>query len=234
MKKSHREENLRDIAQFRMFDDIFMAAVFDNQLEETQVLIRTILGRDDITVTESKAEDSVPNPRGRGVRLDILARDDKGNAYNFEVQREKSGASPKRARYIGAMVDSKLLKKGEDYPLLPDRYTIFITEKDYFGKKKPLYHAETRVKELGNIPLGDGVVIVYVNGAYRNKETPIGRLMHDFSCKNSSDIINPLLRNRVQYLKDYKGGQDRMCEIMERKVKKKMGRRKSRIGQKSN
>ena len=78
------------------------------------------------------------------------------------------------------MVDSRLLKKGEDYTLLPDRYTIFITEKDCFGRKKPIYHAQNKVPELDDAPLGDGVVIIYVNGEFRDTETAIGRLMHDF------------------------------------------------------
>ena len=41
---SQEEKNLQNIAEFRMFDDTFMAAVFDNRIEETQVLIHTILG----------------------------------------------------------------------------------------------------------------------------------------------------------------------------------------------
>ena len=200
-KAELRKRELKNIEEFRMMDDTFFAATFDGRIEETQVLIRTILGRDDIIVTESKAEDFVPNPRGHGVRLDVLARDEEGNAYNFEVQRSKAGASPKRARYTGSMVGSKLLKKGKDYKNLHERYTIFITETDYFGKMEPVYHAQNTIKELDNAPLGDGSYILYVNGKYRNTETPIGQLMHDFSCKNPSDIINPVLRERVGYLK---------------------------------
>ena len=215
---SHREQDLQDIAEFRMFDDTFMAAVFDGRTEETQVLIRTILNRDDIIVTESKAEDFVPNLRGHEVRLDILAYDKNGNAYNFEVQRDQRRASPKRARYTGAMVDSKLLEKGEDYEDLHERYTIFIMETDYYGKMEPVYHAQNTIKELDNAPLGDGSYILYVNGEYHNTETPLGRLMHDFSCKKASDIINPVLRERVEYLKGTEGGHETMCDIMERRI----------------
>ncbi len=218
---SHREQDLKDIAEFRMFDDTFMAAVFDGRTEETQVLIRTILGRDDIIVTDSKAEDFVPNLCGHGVRLDILAHDKNGNAYNFEVQRSKAGASPKRARYTGAMVDSKLLEKGEGYENLHERYTIFITEKDYYGKMEPVYHVQNKIEELDNAPFRDGSYILYVNGEYRNTETPIGRLMHDFSCKKASDIINPVLRERVEYLKGTEGGHETMCDIMERRIQER-------------
>ncbi len=210
-----KERTLRNIEEFRMIDDTFFAAVFDGQLEETGVLIRTILARDDISVVESKAQNFISNPRGREVKLDVLARDGEGNAYNIEVQRARAGATPKRARYTGAMVDTTLLEKGGDYETIPDRYTIFITEKDYYGKMEPVYHAQNRIEELDYAPLDDGSFILYVNGEYRNLKTPIGRLMHDFSCSNSSGIINPILKKRIQYLKGEEGEHGSMCKLMD-------------------
>jgi len=110
-----RDKNLEEkIADFRMFDDTFMSAVFDGKTEETEFLIRVILGRDDILVRESKAQFFMSNIYGRGVRLDILASDPNGNSYHFEVERSKGRASVQRARFTGAMVDSRLLRKGQD------------------------------------------------------------------------------------------------------------------------
>ena len=51
--------------------------------------------------------------------------------------------------------------------------------------------------------------------AYRNVETPIGQLMHDFFCANPDDMLNPLLRNRVSYLKETEGGREEVCKIVE-------------------
>ena len=42
--------------------------------------------------------------------------------------------------------------------------------------------------------------IVYVNGQFRNTDTPIGKLMHDFFCVDADEILNPLLKDRVKYL----------------------------------
>ncbi len=214
-KKEMKKREMKNIKELRMIDDTFFAAVFDGQTAETEVLIRTILNRDDITVVEAKVQNFIPNLRGHGVSLDILARDRDGRAYNIEVQRSNSGATPKRARFTGALVDTRLLEKGEDYEVLPDRFTIFITEDDYFKKMEPVYHAENRISELGYAPLCDGSCILYVNGSYRNLETPIGRLMHDFSCTDSSGIINPLLKERIKYLKEEEGGHRSMCKLMD-------------------
>ena len=136
------------IADFRMFDDTFMSAVFDGKKEETEFLINVILERNDIVVKESKAQFFMSNIYGRGVRLDIQALDLKGNAYHFEVERSKGRASVQRARFTGAMVDSRLLRKGQDFKEIPERYTIFITEEDFFEAGLPLYHAENKVAEL--------------------------------------------------------------------------------------
>lgn len=220
-ESDQRKEILEDIARFRLFDDTFMSAVFDGQNAETQLLIRTIMGRDDITVVKSKAQHSISNPYGHEVRLDVIAFDEDGKAYHFEVQRGYKGASVRRARFTAALVDTTLLAKGADYSLLPDRYTIFITEHDFFGMGCAMYHAENRIEEINNAPLGDGGHIIYVNGEYRNLETPIGQLMHDFSCVNPNDIINNLLRDRVRHLKDAEGGKGNMCEIMENLMEKK-------------
>ena len=74
--------------------------------------------------------------------------------------------------------------------------------------------------ELADAPLGDGSFIWYVNGANRDKSTRLGKLMHDFSCENPDDMLNPLLRDRVRYLK--KGeGKESMCDIMENLMDKR-------------
>ena len=213
-----RERNLKDIEEFRMFDDTFMSAVFDGKTEETEVLIRVILNRDDISVIDSKAQFFMSNVYGRGLRLDIFAKDNDGNAYHFEVERSKERASAQRARFTGAMVDSRLLKRGQDFKEIPERYTVFITEEDRFSKGLPAYHANYTIEELDHAPLGDGSHIIYVNGEYRNTDTPIGKLMHDFSCKNAADILNPVLRERVRILKETEGGREEVCQIMENRI----------------
>ena len=60
----------------------------------------------------------------------------------------------------------------------------------------------------------DGSHILYVNGAYRD-ESPIGRLMHDFSCTNPSDMYYGVLADRVRFFKESKEGIAVMCKVME-------------------
>ncbi len=190
-----------------------MSAAFDGQKNATKFLIDTITGLD-VTVKDTKAQYFVSNTKGHEVRLDIFATDKNGKIYHFEVQRTKEGASEKRARFISALVDSTMLGKGEDYSNLPDRYTIFITESDYFGAGLPLYHIENRIKELDR-PFADGAHVIYANGEFRDLSNPIGALMHDFSCTEPSDMINAVLKERVESKENYRRIQNYVCNYGE-------------------
>ena len=218
------QEKLQRIAKMRMFDDTLMNAVFDSRIEETQVLIQIILGRDDIRVISTKTQEEFINVYGRRVTLDIIARDADNKLYNIEVQRDKYKAPPQRARFHAAVTDITLLKDRQPFKEMPDRYTIFITEEDKFGKGIPMYHVENVIKELDDEPFQDGGHIIYVNGEYRDLVTPIGQLMHDFACTQARDILNPVLRERVRYLKESEGGNAEMCELVEEYAEKRAKR----------
>ena len=87
MEKNRDEERrkllLSKIEKFRLFDDDFMSKVFEDDIEATEFLLRTILQRDDLKVTESKGQVPIKNLLGRSVRLDIKARDKSGKLYNI-------------------------------------------------------------------------------------------------------------------------------------------------------
>ena len=218
------QDKLQRIAKMRMFDDTLMNAVFDSRISETEVLIQIILDRDDIKVTSTKTQEEFINVYGRMVTLDIVARDADNKLYNIEVQRDKYKAPPQRARFHAAVTDITLLKDRQPFKEMPERYTIFITEEDKFNRGLPVNHVENKIAELNDEPFCDGGHIIYVNGGYRNLATPIGQLMHDFACTQAKDILNPVLRERVRYLKESEGGTIEMCELVEEYAEKKAKR----------
>ena len=59
--------------------------------------------------------------------------------YNVEVQRDNSGADPKRARYHGSLLDANVVEPGEQFENINETYVIFITEKDYFEQGKLMH-----------------------------------------------------------------------------------------------
>ncbi len=150
------QDKLQRIAKMRMFDDTLMNAVFDRRIAETEVLIQIILGRDDIRVISTKTQEEFVNVYGRMVTLDIVARDTDKKLYNIEVQRDKYKAPPQRGRFHAAVMDITLLKDRQPFKEMSERYTIFITEEDKFGKGLPMYHIENTIAELGDTPFLDG------------------------------------------------------------------------------
>ena len=214
--EERRKRILSKIAKFRLFDDDFMSKVFEDDIGATEFLLRTILQRDYLVVTESKGQVSVKNLRGRSVRLDIKATDRDGKLYNVEVQRTDEDAGAKRARYHSAMLDANTLLPGQDFAQLPETYVIFITENDVLNGGLPLYHIERRIEELG-LAFGDESHIIYVNGKYRGDDA-IGRLMHDFSCTDPDDMNSSVLAERARYLKKDDIGVRLMSTVMEELV----------------
>ena len=63
----------------------------------------------------------------------------------------------------------------------------------------------------------DGSHIVYVNGNYKGDDT-VGRLMHDFGCKEAKDMYYPELAKGVKHFKE-EGGREKMCEAVEKYAK---------------
>ncbi len=141
-KEQQHKEDLQRIRGFRLIDDDFMNAVFDDNIEGTELLLRIILGKPNISVSRVKTQRVMKNLTGRDICLDIDANDDTGKEYNVEIQRADKGADRKRARYHSSIKDAHLLKPGDDFDKLPESYVIFITENDVMKGELPLYQVE--------------------------------------------------------------------------------------------
>ena len=204
---SFREEILRKIREFRLLDDEFMTEVFRENKEAVRLVLRIILGKPELEVSEVNVQEKVGNFIGRNLCVDVIARDN-GKLYNIEIQRSDAGSVPARARYHGSLLDATELEKGQDFRELPETYVIFITESDCFGEGLPVYSFDRYCPDIGR-SLEDGLHIVYVNGEYRGDDD-IGRLMEDFSCTNAGEMNYTELAERVRYLKENKDGENTM------------------------
>ena len=136
---------------------------------------------------------------GRDIRLDIWAQDGTGKHYNVEVQQRPEGAHIRRARFHSSMMDSRMLKAGQDFSELQDSYMVFITRTDIFGHGISVYTIDRHFRETDEF-FDDGSHIIYVNGAYKGDDA-IGNLVHDFACKESKDMYYPELAKGMKHFK---------------------------------
>ena len=209
-----QEKYLEALKKFRLIDDAFFSACFDDNAKDVEYILRIILEKDDLKVLKVQTQKSVENIYGRSVRFDVFATDTKGKLYNIEVQRADSGAIPERARYNSVMLDYHELNKQEDFRKLPESFVIFITENDVIGDSEKIYHIDRIVRETGK-DFGDGTHIIYVNGSFKGeKGKPLDDLIHDFFCENPQEMRHKQLAKRVSFLKENKGEVDSMSSII--------------------
>ncbi|MEE3496508.1 MAG: PD-(D/E)XK nuclease family transposase [Butyrivibrio sp.] len=209
------EEDLQRIRGFRLMDDDFMNVCLENNPEDTELILRIILGDGSLKVIDSKTQYLIKSLKGRDVWLDVKAEDANGRQMNIEIQRDDRGAARKRARYHSSIMDSNIMKPGQDFDDLPETYVIFITENDVLGGDLPIYHIERHIVEMDNDPFGDEEHIIYVNGANEDSETELGKLMHDFKCTNPDDMFFKELAKRPRYFKETDEGVKAMCKVIE-------------------
>lgn len=206
------QEDLQRLRGFRLLDDDFLTKCFEGDPQYIQLVLRIVLEMPDLEVVDVHTQVFVENLLNRSVRLDVVATDSVGRKMNVEIQRADKGAGRKRARYNSSMMDANLLQKGADFDTLPETYVVFITEHDVIGDGQPIYKIERHISGSGK-KFDDGSHILYVNGEYQD-ETPIGKLMHDFSCTDPADMYYDKLADRVRFFKESKGIAI-MCKAME-------------------
>lgn len=213
IKQQFREEDLQRLRGFRLLDDDFMTKCFEDNIECTELVVHIVLGRDDIKVERVETQHLMKNLQGRSIILDIYATDNTGKKINIEIQRADRGAGAKRARYHSSLIDANITEPGDELENLTETYVIFITEKDVLKGNLPTYHIDRMIKETG-VYFGDEAHILYVNGEYRD-DSPMGILMHDFSCTDPDDMKYRELAERARYFKEDEKGVAVMCKAME-------------------
>ena len=61
---------------------------------------------------------------------------------------------------------------------------------------------------------------LYVNGAYKDVESPVGKLIHDFMCRSADEMLCPPFAEVTNKYKNTSEGVDYMCKAVEEYAKK--------------
>ena len=209
------QQDLERLKSLRYMDDDFMTVCLADNFEGVELILRIVLGREDIKIKSVKIQEPLKNLQGRSAILDVHAIDSTDKEFDVEIQRKDAGAGAKRARHNSSLLDAHILKSGDNTEDIPDSYVIFITENDVMKGNQPIYPVERYVTIVENkVLFGDGSHIIYVNGKYRGNDE-IGKLMHDFSCTNPDDMHYEALAKKARYFKQDEKGVAAMCKIME-------------------
>lgn len=214
IKEREHQADLQRLRGLRPIDDDFMRCLFKDNIPLAELVLRIITGKQDLMITNCQTQKDMKRLAGaRSICLDAYGSDCEGKKYDLEIQRADKGAAPHRARYHSSVMDIENLDAGQEFEELPDTYTIFITEKDFFEKGESVYPIE-RINLVTGKSFDDGEHILYVNGEYRG-DSELGKLMHDFNCTDADDMNYDLLAERTRYLKENPEGVNAMCRVME-------------------
>lgn len=121
------------------------APMFDRVMSDEVVcreVVEVVLGVEVGKVVYHNVEQVIePTIDGRGVRLDAYLVGGEA-VYDVEMQTYGRMCIDKRFRYYQSVIDVGLLRKGEDYDLLPDSFIVFICADDPYGRGLPRYDFE--------------------------------------------------------------------------------------------
>ena len=172
-------------------DDAAFSIALGGNTECASFIVRTILGRRDITVSSVHTQRSQRRMDSHCSIFDMLAYDDEGNLYDVEMQRSSASGDEigARASYYEAMLGTRALRKGEKYSELRERIVIFILEEDAIGEDRDVYEYVFRDEE-GKALEGSRVRIVLANTACHGRMRPV-----------VEKIRNPELREGLERVK---------------------------------
>ena len=232
-RKRHRLslEDREQMQKLCLMDNDFMNIALDDNNACVEEMLRVILGKEDLKVTRVRTQSTIQG-FSRSICLDIDADDSEGRRYDIEMQQASEGAEPRRARFHGAMMDSRALKAGQNFKDLPERYVIFVTRDDVLGLEQTLYMIHEYID--GSLqPFDDGAHIIYINGAAKDDGSALWKLIHDLQCAKASEMYFPCLAARVRFLKEDEEGKAKMASYFEAKMANYFEEQREKIAKKA-
>lgn len=163
-----------------------------------------------------KVQYSVKNWNGgRSIVIDFIAYCHENNTiYIIEPQCYWQKNIYCRNRYYGSMVDTDILKIGQDFSELPKRCMIVLTEKD-FNSKDPMIQHIKKVDLMSGNTVESGEEEIIVNLAAETDDSELGQFIRDWTNPNPDDIKNPVFAEALRYYKFNPKGVNKMYSMLE-------------------
>ena len=188
-----------DFDKIGITDDVMFCTVLSNS-EDCREFLQRILGIEieEIVVVGTQVS-MKSNFHAKGVRLDVYAKDKKGNAYDIEMQTTKMRELPLRIRYYHSEMDSYQIAAGEKYGNLKHSIVIFVCNFDLFAKNRSVYTFESICREDTEIHLQDKrkTIFININGSREGVPKELAHLLDYLKTKTPTDGFTERLEQRV-------------------------------------
>ena len=188
-----------DFDKIGITDDVMFCTVLSNS-EDCREFLQRILGIEieEIVVVGTQVS-MKSNFHAKGVRLDVYAKDKKGNAYDIEMQTTKMRELPLRSRYYHSEMDSYQIAEGEKYGNLKHSIVIFVCNFDLFAKNRSVYTFKSICREDTEIHLQDKrkTIFININGSREGVPKELAHLLDYLKTKTPTDGFTERLEQRV-------------------------------------
>ena len=188
-----------DFDKIGITDDVMFCTVLSNS-EDCREFLQRILGIEieEIVIVGTQVS-MKSNFHAKGVRLDVYAKDKKGNAYDIEMQTTKMRELPLRSRYYHSEMDSYQIAAGEKYGNLKHSIVIFVCNFDLFAKNRSVYTFESICREDTEIHLQDKrkTIFININGSREDVPEELAHLLDYLKTKTPTDGFTERLEQRV-------------------------------------
>ena len=217
IEKVFKERKFKSIKDLDFTDGYLFGTVMLNK-EICKDVLEAILGFKIADIQIIELEKTAQNGyETKSVRFDVILKDDKGNIYNIEMQVSSNDKKylGKRTRYYQIMIDSLMLKKGDDYSKLKKSIIIFICPFKLFDKKRQVYTFNTYCEEDKNLKLNDETTKIFIstkNKKDKNLNVNLEELINFINGKVNR--YNVLIDKIVNEIEDIKNREEWRVEYM--------------------
>ncbi len=209
---ARNDEMMERIQRLRPIDDAFFQVLADDAAF-CQEILRVILQDDKLAVESVSVQRDVKNLVGRSVRVDALCVLGNGDKANIEVQRSDNDNHIKRIRYNASCITASETEPGEKFENVPTVIMVYISENDFLGRGKTIYHIDNVLRETGEM-IDNGLYTICVNTKV-DDGSDVAELMKCFMQTEVENEKFPVFSNRMKYLKHLEGGSEAMSGVME-------------------
>ena len=141
---------------------------------------------------------------GKGIRIDIYAKDSDGNVYDIEMQTTEETDLHLRTRYYHSEMDGYQIRAGQKYFNLKQSVVIFICTFDPFADDRSIYTFETICKENKELVLADKrrTYFVNINGNREGVSDDTMKLLDYFKTGQPTDHYTEDIQEQVQIIRN--------------------------------
>ena len=144
-------------------DFVFYSVLVDNP-DICKTVIESCIGKPIDKIVYTNGQEAMKlMAEGKGIRMDVYAKDADHTLYDIEMQTVKGAHLGKRSRYYDSVMTLNSLEVGDTYDQLPESYVIFVCAFDPFQGNRAVYRFCNREEQDHNLLLKDGSHKILLN-----------------------------------------------------------------------